>query len=282
MNTKPTTNWAPTLAIIALALSLVAFSKAGNTPIANREDSLAKIQRTKEMHVCVAEWPPFSSKDAQTGKYTGVDIEAMEIMAKSLGATPKYHDTTFGNAPAALQSGTCDVTTSLYITPTRSAAISFTRPILFGGDTALVRKGDTRFKTLEDIDKPGVKVATATGESGDLYAKANFSKATVVSIDVEAADQTRFLLEVTSGRADIGIADYNTIANFAKEHPVTEVVFEEHPFNLSPDAYGVRYGDTNFLNFLNNSILIMQGNGEWDKLEKKHNAEAFHQQLDIR
>lgn len=282
MNSKSgSVTWAMGIAVVALAVSVstMVVQRRGG---AASGDSLTKIQNSKVMNVCVAEWPPFSIKDAKTGKYSGVDIDAMEAIAKSLDAKVTYHDTTFGNMPAAIQSGTCDVGTSLYVTPNRSAAVDFTRPVLFGGDTALVKKGETRFKTIADLDKTGIKVATATGESGDIYAKANFTKASVVPIDVDSSDQTRFLLEVTSGRADVGIADYNTIANFAAAHPETMVIFQDNPFNLSADAYGVRYGDTSFLDFLNNSLQTMQVNGSWDQLEKKYNAQAFHQQLNIK
>jgi len=283
MNSKSNvTVWGTGIALIALVVAVIALVGAKGSVGAIGRDSLAEIQKSKQMKVCVAEWPPFSQKDAATGKYSGVDIDAMDTMAKALGAEAVYVDTTFGNMPAAIQSGTCDIGTSLYVTPSRSAAVGFTRPILYGGDTALVKKGEARFKTIADLDQTGIKVATATGESGDIYAKSNFTKATIVPIDVDAADQSRFMLEVTSGRADIAIADYNTIANFAKEHPETEVIFTEKPFNLSPDAYAVRHGDNNLLNFMNNSILTMQVNGIWNSIEKKYGATAFHQSLDIK
>lgn len=269
------------LAVIALVVAGVSLGRA-KTSGNQAEDTLAKITRTKEMNVCVAEWPPFSIKDAKTGAYSGVDIEALNAAAKALGATAVYHDTTFGNIPAALQSGVCDVATSLYVTTTRAAVVNFTTPVLYGGDTALVRKGDARFKTVADLDQPGIKVATATGESGDIYAKANLTKSKVVAIDTDAADQARFMLEVTSGRADVAIADFNTIANFAKEHPETEVVFKENPFNLSPDAYGVRYSDTGLVNFLNNSLLTMKANGTWEASMKKYGATAFEDKLNIK
>jgi len=284
MNTKSSvTTWAIGISILALVISSIVFIGTRNTAkYASQRDSLAAIQQSKVMKVCVAEWPPFSQKDPTTGKYSGVDIDAMNLMAKALGADASYIDTTFGNMPAAIQSGTCDIGTSLYVTPSRAAAIDFARPVLYGGDTALVRKGDTRFKTIEDLNKTGVKIATALGESGDIYAKANLTNATISSIDVGSSDQSRFLLEVTSGRADIGIADYNTIANFAKAHPETEVIFSDNPFNLSPDAYGVRHGDTNLLNFMNNTILTMQVNGTWSAIENKYGATAFHQNLNIK
>jgi len=277
------TSWAVGISIMALAIAVVAFLGIRNgASVGAQRDSLSAIQQTKVMKVCVAEWPPFSQKDPKTSEYSGVDIDAMGQIAKALGAQVEYVDTTFGNMPAAIQSGTCDIGTSLYVTPSRAAAIDFTRPVLYGGDTALVRKGDTRFKTIDDLNKPGVKIATAMGESGDIYAKSNLTKATLDSIDVDSSDQSRFLLEVASGRADIGIADYNTIANFAKAHPETEVIFSDNPFNLSPDAYGMRHGDTNLLNFINNTLLTMQVNGTWSTIENKYGATAFHQNLDIK
>ncbi|MEI8143712.1 MAG: transporter substrate-binding domain-containing protein [Candidatus Berkelbacteria bacterium] len=276
--------WATGIALVAIISSGFAFfeARSAKSGATVQRDSLAEIQKSKVMDVCVAEWPPFSQKDTTTGEYSGVDIDAMNVMATALGAKAVFHDTTFGNMPAAIQSGTCDIGTSLYVTPSRSAAIDFARPVLYGGDTALVMKGNTKFKTVADLDQTGVKVATATGESGDIYAKANFTKSTVNSIDVPSTDQSSFLLEVTSGRADVGIADYNTIANFAKAHPETEVLFTATPFGLSPDAYGVRHGDTNLLNFMNNTILAMQVNGTWNSIEKKYGATAFHQNLDIK
>ena len=284
MNSKNSAvTWSMGIALIAIIVSLFAAVEVKNNKSGaqTQRDSLAEIQKSKIMNVCVAEWAPFSKKDATTGKYSGVDIDAMNTMATALGATAVFHDTTFGNMPAAIQSGTCDVGTSLYVTPSRSAAIDFARPVLYGGDTALVMKGNTKFKTVADLDQTGVKVATATGESGDIYAKANFTKATVDAIDVSSSDQSSFLLEVMSGRADVGIADYNTIANFAAQHPETQVLFQSNPFNLSPDAYGVRHGDTNLLNFMNNTLLSMQVNGTWTAIEKKYGATAFHQNLNI-
>src|SRR3989338_2786319 len=170
MNTKSnlSTSIVSVIALIALVVSLLAFLKVSPVNLGT-SDSLAKILKTKQMDVCVAEWPPASIKDAKTGKYSGHDIDAYEMIAKEIGATVVYHDTTFGNMPAAIQSGVCDMGTSLFIKISRSAAVDFTRPILYGGDSALVRSGDVRFQSVADINKAGVKIAVATGESGHIF-----------------------------------------------------------------------------------------------------------------
>src|SRR3989338_7278662 len=128
MNTKSnlSTSIVSVIALIALVVSLLAFLKVSPVNLGT-SDSLAKILKTKQMDVCVAEWPPASIKDAKTGKYSGHDIDAYEMIAKEIGATVVYHDTTFGNMPAAIQSGVCDMGTSLFIKISRSAAVDFTR-----------------------------------------------------------------------------------------------------------------------------------------------------------
>lgn len=263
------------VAIAGVVLSGVALSKSKSQ--SGNQDTLSKILSTKTMDVCVAEWPPASIKDAKTGKYSGHDIEAYEMIGKEIGATVRYHDTTFGNMPAAIQSGVCDMGTSLFVKISRSAAVDFTRPILYGGDSGLVRKGDTRFRTKDDLNKPSVRIAVANGESGHIFAKTYLDKAAIIPIDVEASDLTRFMLEVTSGRADIAIADSNTISRFAAAHPETDALFMDRPLDLNPDAFPARLGDTKLLNFLNNSILSLQTSSEWERLEKKYNAHWFHE-----
>lgn len=263
------------LSVIAIVLSGVALSKSNNSGAAQASDSLAKMQQTKKMKVCVAEWSPQSIKDPNTGKYSGVDIDILESIASEIGVTPEYHDTTFGNMPAAVQSGICDIGTSLYVKPSRAAVVNFTNPILFGGDSALVRKGDTRFMTIQDVNKPGIKVAVANGESGHIYAKNHFDKATIVPIDVASSDLSRFLLEVSSGRADIAISDSKTITNFAEQHADTQAIFVEKPFNLNPDGFVVRHDDDNLLDFLNQSLLTLRANNKINELFDKYNVHWY-------
>ncbi len=276
MNNKKSLSIIIILVVISCALSVIAFTRA-NGSSANTSDSLATMQKTKIMKVCYAIWPPAVIKDAKTGALSGHDIDAMELMAKEAGATIEYHETTFGDMAAAVQSGTCDIGTSLFVKIPRAAAVAFSRPILYGGNSGLVRRGDTRFSSIEDVDKPGIKVAVATGESGHIYAKEHFKNAQIIPIDVESSDLSRFLLEVTSGRADIGIADANTIRLFAAQHPDTNDVFANNTFDLNPDAFPIRHGDNNFLNFVNNSLLYMQTSGKWAEFEKKYDAHWLHE-----
>lgn len=283
MNNKPlVSNIVMIFAIAALVLSAVAFSKSRQEGGNDRQDSLAKIQQTKLMKVCYAVWEPAVMKDPKTGKLSGHDIDFMEVLAQQVGANIEYHETTFGNMAAALQSGVCDIGTDFFINAPRSAAVAFTKPVFYAGNSGLARKGDTRFKTINDVDKPGIKVAVATGEAGHIYAKNNFKNAQIIPIDVESSDISKFLLEVESGRADIGLASAQTIKLFAEAHPNTEDVFANQVFDINPVAFPVRHNDTAFRDFVNNVLLYLETSGQWDKFEKKHNAHWLHEVKEYR
>ncbi len=234
------------------------------------------------MSVCYAVWPPAVIKDAKTGALSGHDIDAMNYIADQIGVKTEFHESTFGTMATAVATGECDIGTSLFVKIPRSAVVAFSNPLFFAGNSALVRAGDTRFRTIEDVNKKGIRVAVANGESGHIYAKEHLTNATIVPIDVESSDLSRFLLEVTSGRADIGVADAVTIKNFAAVHPETTDVFANNPFDINPDAWPMRLGDTMFADFINNSLLYMETSGKWDDLEKKYNAHWLHEMKSYR
>lgn len=177
---------------------------------------------------------------------------------------------------AAIQSGQCDIGTSLYVKIPRAAAVTFSKTLFFAGNSGLVRKGDTRFKTIEDVNKPGIKVVVATGESGDIYAKEHLKQAEIISINVDSSDLSRFLLEVSTGRADIGLADADTIRLFAAAHPETTDAFANNPFDLNPDAWPLPQGQPDWLNFINSSLSYLQTNGKWAAWEKAYDAHRLH------
>lgn len=265
------------LALIALCLSTVNFFRSAPAAASLSSDTVSAIQKKGVINVCYAVWPPAVIKDATTGKLSGHDIDALEYIASQIGVKIEYHESTFGNMATAVASGECDIGTSLFVKVPRAAVVSFSQPLFFAGNSALVRRGDTRFKTIEDANKKGIRVAVANGESGHIFAKEHLPNATIIPIDVESSDLSRFLLEVTSGRADIGVADAVTIKLFAAAHPETTDLFANAPFDINPDAWPMRLGDTAFQSLINNSLLYMETSGKWTELEQKYDAHWLHE-----
>ncbi len=276
MKTFTSLSMVTVLALASLGISVITLTRGTTLSASVADSSLARIQQDGSMRVCYAVWPPAVKKDAKTGELSGHDIDAMRFIAEQIGVEIEFHESTFGNMATAVASGECDIGTSLYMKIPRSAVVAFSRPLFFAGNSALVRAGDKRFTTIEDANKKGIRIAVATGESGDIFAKANLPNATIVPIDVESSNLSRFLLEVTSGRADIGIADAVTIKQFAAANPGTTDLFANRPFDINPDAWPMRLDDTAFISLINNSLLYMETSGKWAEFEKKYNAHWLH------
>ena len=279
METKSYSTIAIILSILAIIFSLV--SPGRDRQDGQGEDTLAKVQKTNKIKACTVVDPPGVIKDAKTGALSGHQVDALNLIAQKMDATVEWSESTFGNVAAELQSKRCDVVaTNLFANIPRSQAVAFTRPpLLYIGESALVRKDGpyTNVKNIYDFDKPNITVATATGESGDIFVKEHFTQAKVNQIDVESADLTRFAVEVSAGRADIAIADSNTVRLYAAQHPEVLDLFKDNAFALNPVGWAVRQDDTKWLNFINTALQFLDTQGTLQELEKKYDAHWLHE-----
>src|SRR5258707_3897808 len=109
-----------------------------------------------------------AQKDAASGEPHGVSAELAWELAKRLAVPIEF--VTFdaaGKVVDALANGAWDIA-FLAIDPVRGAGIDFTAPyVLIEG--AYVVPADSALKTVEDVDRDGVRVAVARASAYDLY-----------------------------------------------------------------------------------------------------------------
>ncbi len=246
------------------------------------ESIFDQVRRTRVIRAATVIDSPMVIKNATTGEYSGHLVEAMEIIAERMNARIEWTETTYGNAAATLQSARADVIVApMFANIERAQSIAFTQPVLYMGLSALVRRGSRfeKFGLISDFDQPGVRVVLATGEAGDLFATAEFKKATLNRTNVEAAEISRFMLDVVTGNADVAIADSNQIAKFAATRSDLVDLFAKKQFALNPASFAVRYGDPDWLRFLDTSLHFLKTRGVLKQLEEKYGA---NWQSDIR
>lgn len=241
-----------------------------------RESILEKVKRTRVIHAGYIKYPPFVDIDPRTGKLEGYFIDLMDHIVNLMGRDIRieYEETTWGTMVAGVTSGKFDVVVSgIFSTIPRLMEVTFTRPVLFVGLSAVARKGDTRFKTVEDLRQPGITVAVTAGEVGHDYATKFLPKAKLLVFDTP--DITRPMLEVISGRADVGIADSMSCYNFVKAHP-NEVVnlFEREPLYLYGTGLMLPRGDPDWKDFLDQAISFLEYSGILEELERKYKKGA--------
>ena len=230
-----------------------------------------RILKEKKINVGYIPSPPGAMKDLKTGGVVGYYVDGLRYIFQSVHVEPELIETTWANFAAGLQSGQFDMSIAgTFATIQRAASVEFTRPIFYLGYSAVVKKGDTRFKALSDFNKEGIKIAVLLGGAAAEYVKENFPKATMVTL--ATGELTAPFVEVSAGRADVGIEDASQARRYAEQQPGVTDLFQDNPYNVLPIAWTVKRGNQDLLNFLNTSIEYMLFTGKWEKMSEKYGA----------
>jgi len=74
-------------------------------------------------------------------------------------------------------------------------------------------------------------------------------------------------LQVANGLADAYIYDEPQVRVFAAKYKETTMGLFE-PLTYEPLAWAVRKGDPDFINFLNNFLAQVRGDGRWEQIKQ--------------
>jgi len=232
---------------------------------------MERIINDKKIKVGYIPAPPGTIKDPLSGEVKGYYVDGLRYIFRTIHVEPELIETTWANFAAGLQSGQFDLSMAgTFATIQRAAAVEFTRPINYLGYSAIIKKGDERFKTLSDLNKDGIKIAVVQGGAGLEYVKENFPKVTIVAL--ATGDLTAPFVEVSAGRADVGIEDASQARRYAAQQPGVTDLFEANPYNVLPIAWSVRRGNQDLLNFMNTAIEFMLFTGRWEKMAQNYGA----------
>jgi ABC-type amino acid transport substrate-binding protein len=249
------------IAVVSLAMS----QAVANAQVMDR------ILKDRKIKIGYIPSPPGTIKDSSSGEVTGYYVDGVRYIFKTINVEVEFVETTWANFAAGLQSGQFDLSIAgTFATINRAAAVEFTKPINYLGYSAIVKKGETRFSTLSDFNKEGIKIAVVQGGAGQEYVKENFPKATIVAL--ATGNLTAPFVEVSAGRADVGIEDAWQAHRYASQQPGVTDLFHSQPYNLLPLAWSVRRGNDDLLRFMNTAIDYMLLTGRWEKMTEKYGA----------
>jgi ABC-type amino acid transport substrate-binding protein len=250
-------------------VAVLAVSAIWTEPVQAR--SLQDIMASKEIRLGTVPYPPMTQIDPKTGEMTGLWVEGPKFMFEQLGWKVKFVEVKWATFASALQSDQIDVFVGgSFATPQRSLALDFSRPIMYMGHSVAVRKEDAdKYKSLADIDKPSVTVATVLGSSGHEYARDHLKNANIKALDT--GDLAAGALDVLAGRSDAAIQDSFKIAQIVNLHPDKLVnLFPNEPFHVVFVSYAVAKGNAQLLQLINTSLDWMDSTGSWQELAKPY------------
>lgn len=234
-------------------------------------DSFMKIKKERLITVGYMVAPPFVVRDPDSGRLSGTFVDTLNEITREMEVKVEFVEVTLATFVAGLESKKFDLSIApTFTTIPRAKSVAFTRPLLALGNSAIVRKGDERFKTLHDIDREGIVVAVTQGEQGYEYAKTHFKKAKLKILSV--GDQALTFSEVLASRADVALGDAWFTAKFAATHPEARDLFAEKPYNVTPVAWAVRYSDLALLTFVNTCLDYLDSTGKLEEIDRKYDV----------
>jgi len=141
-----------------------------------KESLYDRVLRSGKIRAAYAVYPPFCMKDPNTGKMSGIGVEALELIAKKLGLTVEYtEEVGWGSMIEGLQTNRYDILACPgWTNPRRAKMAAFSKPICYQPVFAYARTGDQRFVNLENINSPSITTSSIDGTTEDFIAQHDF------------------------------------------------------------------------------------------------------------
>ncbi|EMW7169459.1 transporter substrate-binding domain-containing protein [Vibrio fluvialis] len=250
-----------TAAGLAIACSLLGANQAMAS-----ESALETVLSTGELKVCFdAGYMPFEMK-TKDGRYIGFDIDLGKHMARSMGVKFTPVNTAWDGIIPAMLTGKCDIIMGgMTVTAERNLKVNFATPyIVIGQSVVLSPKLEGKVKSYKDLNDPKFTIATKLGTTGVEAAKKYVPNAKLDLYDTEVDA----VLQVVNGKADAFIYDFPYNAIYSAQNQ-GKVVHLAEPFTYEPLGWAIRQNDPNFLNFLDNYLRQIKGDGTYDRIYGK-------------
>lgn len=227
-------------------------------------DTLAEAKKKGVLVVgCKDSLPPFGYIDESTRRIVGYDIDFVNAIAKKMGVKVELKPVTSASRMPQLQEGHIDIiAATMTKNAERAKVIDFSHAYFLTGQKFITKKGSV--KSLKDLE--GKRIGTAKGSTSEQNVAKAIPSATVLSFD----DYPQAFLALIQGKVSAVTTDEAILAGILAKAP-NKAQYEIPNIQISDEPYGLgmRKGDTNFVNFVNKTILEMEKNGEAAKIFNK-------------
>ncbi len=224
------------------------------------------IRSRKLLRVGVQQSEPWYAKDLATGSWTGVGVMLGEQIASDMDCTTSFVETTYGNAPAALQANQFDLMFVLDPTPARALAIDFPfAPMLYYA-LAYMTKEVSGPKSWAELDTPETSIAVPIGTSMDRWLAGHMTKAVVTRLKTN--DEA--ILHYQSGRSKLLVLYHPALIAFRLRSGQGSVIVPQ-PAVTSVAGVGIRReADKTWRDYLTTVMTFYYENGTIEDLYRTY------------
>jgi polar amino acid transport system substrate-binding protein len=257
----------PRFLLLALALTVTAFAAPRAQDIRQQISTGSVVEEIKHrgvLRVGVSTFVPWSMRDTK-GELIGFEIDVANKVAADLGVKAEFVPTAWDGIIPALLAGKFDVIISgMSITPARNMTVNFTIPYAHSGQQLTANKKLAGgFKSIDQFNDPKVTITCRRGSSTCVAAQKLLPKVTLRQFD----DDAQCLQEVLNGNAYGVITSAPKPRMWTLDHPDLLFMPSEENLTKSDEAFALRKGDPDAINFFDNWILFHTSDG-W--LDERH------------
>ena len=148
----------------------------------------------------------------------------------------------------------------------RSKTIDFSEPYV-NIDANFIFRNKDNFKSNDEINSPGIKIAVVERSAYDLWLTENFKKANLIKVNT--IENSHKLFRV--GEVDVLAGLKPKLTEELKNNDDFKII--SNPFTHIKQSIGIKKGNPDVLNFLNQFIYKLIKEGYIESLLKKHNVQ---------
>ena len=204
--------------------------------------------------------PLFGLKNLE-GKPEGFDVEIAKLIAGEMGIAPdkvEFIESVSANREPFIQQDKVDFVVATYtINDERKKVVDFAGPYYEAGQDIMVAKGNPEGIAGPD-DLAGKKVCSVTGSTPAENIRENYPEAKLTEFDV----YSKCAEALKNGQVQAVTTDNVILLGLiSKDQEAFELVGK--PFTKEPYGIGVKKGDTEFRNFINDTLEKIEQDGRW-------------------
>ncbi len=259
------TRWAAIAAAGILALSACSSGDGGGSgdspaPTFEAGTTMARLAEAGSIKVGTKFDQPLFGLQGPDGKPVGFDVEIAKMIATELGIPAdkiQWTETVSANREPFIQDGRVDIVVATYtINDARKQVVDFAGPYYLAGQSLMVRKDDTSINGPDDLK--GKKVCSVDGSTPAGNIKDNFPDTELVTFGA----YTDCLDPLRNKQVDAVTTDNVILGGYVSEYP-DDFKIAGDPFTEEPYGIGLKLGDTQFRNWINDVLEASFTDGRW-------------------
>jgi polar amino acid transport system substrate-binding protein len=251
--------------VLATTLSVGTSEAVRATPMQDLAAAsvIETIKKRGVIRVGVSTFVPWAMRD-KSGKLIGFEIDIATKLAEDMEVEVEFVPTAWSGIIPALLARKFDVIiSSMSIRPSRNLTVNFTIPYAHSGQQMVASSKLAAGFKLADFNDTGVTIACRRGATSCNAAQELFPAANLRRFD----DDAQSFQEVVNGNAHAMISLAPKPRFWMSKYPDKLFMASEENLTSGDEAFAVRKGDPDAINFFDNWIRVNTNNG-W--IEKSH------------